>query len=49
CCPGYVNTDMSSHKGHLTIEEGADTPIFLATDPSAPDGKFVYLRKEISW
>ncbi len=19
-CPGYVSTDMSSHKGHLTIE-----------------------------
>ncbi len=19
-CPGYVNTDMTSHKGHLTIE-----------------------------
>ncbi|VDM30542.1 unnamed protein product [Hydatigera taeniaeformis] len=22
CCPGYVNTDMSSHKGHKTILEG---------------------------
>lgn len=22
CCPGYVDTDMTSHKGHLTIEEG---------------------------
>ena len=21
-CPGYVDTDMSSHKGHLTIEQG---------------------------
>ena len=22
CCPGYVATDMSSHKGTLTIDEG---------------------------
>lgn len=29
CCPGYVKTDMSSHKGHLTVEEGILTPIFL--------------------
>ncbi|XP_070198553.1 carbonyl reductase [NADPH] 3-like isoform X4 [Littorina saxatilis] len=21
CCPGYVNTDMSSHKGHKTIDQ----------------------------
>ncbi|KAI8761708.1 carbonyl reductase [NADPH] 1, partial [Biomphalaria glabrata] len=21
CCPGYVNTDMSSHQGHLTIDQ----------------------------
>jgi len=22
CCPGYVKTDMSSHMGHLTPEQG---------------------------
>ena len=22
CCPGYVATDMSSFKGHLTIDQG---------------------------
>ena len=22
CCPGYVDTDMTSHKGHKTIEQG---------------------------
>jgi carbonyl reductase 1 len=32
-CPGYVNTDMTSHKGPLTIEEGARTTIFLAELP----------------
>ncbi|KAL3313574.1 hypothetical protein Ciccas_007822 [Cichlidogyrus casuarinus] len=30
CCPGYVNTDMSSHKGPLTIEQGALTPVYCA-------------------
>ncbi|KAI1722065.1 short chain dehydrogenase domain-containing protein [Ditylenchus destructor] len=49
CCPGYVDTDMTSHKGPLTITEGADTPIYLATDPNVPDGKFVYLRKVTEW
>ena len=24
CCPGYVDTDMSSHKGHLTIDQGTE-------------------------
>lgn len=28
--PGYVDTDMSSHKGSLTIEEGAKGPLCLA-------------------
>ncbi|XP_071803174.1 carbonyl reductase [NADPH] 1-like [Asterias amurensis] len=30
CCPGYVDTDMSSHKGPKTPDEGADTPVYLA-------------------
>lgn len=29
-CPGYVNTDMTSNKGILTIQQGALTPVFLA-------------------
>jgi carbonyl reductase 1 len=49
CCPGYVNTDMTNHNGHLTIQEGADTPTWLATSDDAPDGKFVYLRKPVDW
>lgn len=32
-CPGYVSTDMTSHKGALTIEEGAKTTVFLAELP----------------
>lgn len=44
CCPGYVDTDMSSHKGTKTIDEGADTPLYLALLPANstdPRGKFV--------
>lgn len=43
-CPGYVETDLSSHKGVLTIQQGAQTPVFLAELPFEvnPDfqGKF---------
>uniref|UniRef100_F1L5Z3 carbonyl reductase (NADPH) n=1 Tax=Ascaris suum TaxID=6253 RepID=F1L5Z3_ASCSU len=50
CCPGYVNTDMTSHKGPLTIEEGADTPIYLATlEGNEPNGCFIYRRKPLDW
>ncbi|XP_072179151.1 carbonyl reductase [NADPH] 1-like [Diadema setosum] len=38
CCPGYVDTDMSSHKGTLTIDQGAETPTYLALLP--PGSKF---------
>ncbi|XP_022080040.1 carbonyl reductase [NADPH] 3-like isoform X2 [Acanthaster planci] len=34
CCPGYVDTDMTSHKGSLTIDEGAVTPVYLALLPT---------------
>lgn len=49
CCPGFVDTDMTSHKGHLTLDQGADTPIYLATDPNVPHGEFVYKRKPKDW
>jgi len=49
CCPGYVKTDLTKNTGFLTIYEGADTPVYLAIDPYAPDGKFVYRRRVIDW
>jgi len=49
CCPGFVDTDMTSHKGHLTIAQGADTPIWLVSDPNPPKGKFVKERKIFEW
>ncbi|XP_065936076.1 carbonyl reductase [NADPH] 1-like isoform X2 [Magallana gigas] len=52
CCPGYVDTDMSSHKGHKTIDQGADTPIYLALLPpgtKSPAGNFLSERKIKKW
>ena len=51
-CPGYVNTDMTSHKGFLTPEQGAETPIFLALLPenfNGPKGDFWAEKKVFDW
>ncbi|XP_054259222.1 carbonyl reductase [NADPH] 1-like [Macrosteles quadrilineatus] len=51
--PGYVDTDMTSHKGPLTIEQGADAPLYLALLPVSPDvpkGQYVWCdRKVTKW
>ncbi|XP_050357320.1 carbonyl reductase [NADPH] 1-like [Nymphalis io] len=49
--PGYVDTDMSSHKGPLSIDEGAQAPLFLALDASdSVKGEYVWYDKRIvSW
>ncbi len=50
CCPGYVNTRMSSHKGPLTPDEGAVTPVKLATLPSdGPTGRMWTKEQPIDW
>ena len=42
CCPGYVNTDMTKHRGAKTVDEGAQTPVFLACgDIGGTAGEFV--------
>ncbi|KAJ8707331.1 hypothetical protein PYW08_010583 [Mythimna loreyi] len=46
--PGYVATDMSSHKGPLSIDEGAIAALYLALDaPDSVRGKYVWYTKEI--
>ncbi|XP_075987094.1 carbonyl reductase [NADPH] 1-like [Anticarsia gemmatalis] len=46
--PGYVDTDMSSHKGPLSIDEGAAAPLFLALDADdSVRGRYVWYNKEI--
>ena len=50
CCPGYVNTDMSSHRGVKTTAGGADTPTFLSLlSPTAATGLFWSDRKQESF
>ena len=43
--PGYVDTDMTSHKGPLTPEEGAASSVFAATLPPGTEirGKYIWL------
>jgi len=48
--PGYVDTDMTSHKGPLTIEQGAMAPSWLALLPEnveEPKGAYVWFDKRI--
>ncbi|GAB6030541.1 Carbonyl reductase [NADPH] 3 [Chamberlinius hualienensis] len=48
--PGYVDTDMSSHKGSLTPDQGAEPLIFCALLPHGANefkGAYVSQKKEI--
>merc|ERR1712004_930852 len=47
--PGYVDTDMSSHKGILTIDEGAKSSLFAATLPPNTDvkGKYIWSKCQV--
>ncbi|KAK9886609.1 hypothetical protein WA026_017531 [Henosepilachna vigintioctopunctata] len=48
--PGYVDTDMTSHKGPLTIEEGAVGPLYLSLDNHGLKGKYVWCdKREVDW
>jgi NAD(P)-dependent dehydrogenase (short-subunit alcohol dehydrogenase family) len=49
-CPGWVRTDMGGEKAPLSPEQGADTPVWLATLPDdGPSGGFFRERKAIDW
>lgn len=48
-CPGWVKTDMGGKNAPRTVAQGADTAVWLATDPHAATGKFYRDRKEISF
>ena len=49
CCPGYCKTDMSSNRGGRPTEEGARTPVLLATMPRPPTGAFWQDERPIQW
>src|SRR6266705_5200689 len=49
-CPGWVRTDMGGRNATRSVEEGADTIVWLASEaPQKLTGKFLRDRKEIPW
>lgn len=49
-CPGWVRTDMGGPNATRSVEKGAETPVWLATDaPASESGKFWRDKKEIAW
>ncbi len=49
-CPGWVRTDMGGPNATRSVEEGADTAVWLATEaPQELTGKFFRDREEIAW
>jgi NAD(P)-dependent dehydrogenase (short-subunit alcohol dehydrogenase family) len=49
-CPGWVRTDMGGRNAPRSVEEGAATPVWLATLPDGgPTGYNYYDKRQISW
>ena len=49
-CPGWVCTDMGGSGAPRSVQEGADTAVWLATEADQNlTGKFFRDRKEIGW
>jgi len=48
--PGWIKTEMGGDEAPGTVEQGADTPVWLATLPSdGPTGGFFSERKPLPW
>jgi len=49
-CPGWVRTEMGGANAPRSVEEGADTPVWLAAEaPQHLTGRFFRNRQEIPW
>jgi NAD(P)-dependent dehydrogenase (short-subunit alcohol dehydrogenase family) len=48
-CPGWVRTDMGGSGAPRSVADGADTAVWLATEPESPTGGFFRERKPIPW
>ena len=48
-CPGWVRTDMGGPDAPRSVEEGADTAVWLAASDEIPCGKFFRDRNPIDW
>uniref|UniRef100_A0A2K6CZ68 Carbonyl reductase (NADPH) n=1 Tax=Macaca nemestrina TaxID=9545 RepID=A0A2K6CZ68_MACNE len=52
CCPGPVRTDMDGKYSIRTVEEGAETPVYLALlppDATEPQGQLVHDKVVQNW
>uniref|UniRef100_A0A2K6SS95 Carbonyl reductase 3 n=1 Tax=Saimiri boliviensis boliviensis TaxID=39432 RepID=A0A2K6SS95_SAIBB len=52
CCPGRVKTDMNKEFGTRTVEEGAETPVYLALlppDATEPQGQLLRDKVVQNW
>jgi len=50
CCPGYVATDLNKNKGIKTVQEGIETPIYLALLPERNiQGQFISELEVYDW
>lgn len=50
CCPGYVDTDMTKHRGYKTPDQGAQTPVMLAIgEIEGKTGEYWQNEKVIQW
>ncbi len=49
--PGWIKTEMGGARAPQSVQEGADTIVWLAlgADGANPSGKFFHNRQEISW
>lgn len=48
-CPGWVKTDMGGRLAPRSVEQGAETIVWMATTESIPSGKFFRDKKVIPW
>ena len=49
-CPGWVRTDMGGENASKSVEDGAETPVWLARfEPGAPSGRFWRNKRIIDW
>ncbi|XP_060211281.1 (+)-neomenthol dehydrogenase-like [Lycium barbarum] len=46
-CPGFVKTDMTCNQGTLSVEEGAESPVWLALLPKGGQSGKCFTRKEV--
>ncbi|MFT4957675.1 MAG: NAD(P)-dependent dehydrogenase (short-subunit alcohol dehydrogenase family) [Halobacteriales archaeon] len=47
--PGWVRTDMGGSNAPGSVEDGADTPVWLARMRDGPSGRLWYDREVVEW